>query len=202
MRLPLSPPTSLLATRSLLLLQDNDDDQQQENARVAWEYNSATATVAAAAVDSVDDFMENNNSNVVDSLRADDVEEFRLPIGSLKRSLRELTRGRNGNVGATEEVIVPVKKVKLPRSYTIEPADINTDPATWTVQEVFEHVSREANIAHHATWLRNEKVDGRALLLLNLSTLMKHLKLPHKALLPLAHHLCKLKMAHLLSRET
>ena len=93
------------------------------------------------------------------------------------------------------------KKARFSRSHAIEPAEVSTDPLRWDVDDVFNYVSHQANIAHHATWLRNECVDGRALLLLNLSTLHVQLALPHRALLPLAHHLCKLKMAHLILRE-
>ncbi|XP_018026814.1 uncharacterized protein LOC108682198 [Hyalella azteca] len=101
----------------------------------------------------------------------------------------------------SDSVEQPLKKRKLNRSFAIPPARVSSDPLSWSEGEVYDYVSNEATISHHASWLRQEKIDGMALMLLNLSTLVDQMQLPHGAVLPLAHHLCRLKMAHLLLRN-
>lgn len=82
--------------------------------------------------------------------------------------------------------------------YGLEAADLASDPLEWSVEDVERYVASQPAIGHHAVRLREQEVDGRALLLLNLPSLVHHLRLPHGAAVALAQHICKVKMAHFL----
>lgn len=155
---------------------EEDDDDGDDDATPAAEWGDE------GVVDPCED--EVDTSWLRSSIRSGD--------GSLKRARNENSR--------TDAVEVASKKRKVNRTWAIPPAEVVNDPLMWTVTDVYEYVSKDPSVCHHASWLRRERVDGRALLLLNLTTLVYHLQLPHRALLPLAHLLCRLKMAHLLKR--
>ncbi|KAK3889154.1 hypothetical protein Pcinc_006730 [Petrolisthes cinctipes] len=78
----------------------------------------------------------------------------------------------------------------------LEPATVTSDPLDWTVNDVEQYVTGQPAISHHAVKLKEEEVDGRAFLLLNLPTLVQHLGLPHSSAVALAQHICRVKLAH------
>lgn len=78
----------------------------------------------------------------------------------------------------------------------LEPADVQSDPLLWTVDDVEHYVVSQPTISHHAPKLKDQQVDGRAFLLLNLPTLIHHLSLPRCAAVSLAQHVCRVKLAH------
>ncbi|KAG7176228.1 scm-like with four MBT domains protein 1 [Homarus americanus] len=80
----------------------------------------------------------------------------------------------------------------------LEPATVTSDPLEWTVHDVEQYVASQPAICHHAVRLREQEVDGRAFLLLNLPTLVHHLGLPHSSAVALAQHICRVKLAHFL----
>lgn len=80
----------------------------------------------------------------------------------------------------------------------LEPATVRSDPLEWTVHDVEQYVAGQPAICHHAVKLRQQEVDGRAFLLLNLPTLVQHLGLPHSSAVALAQHICRVKLAHFL----
>lgn len=79
-----------------------------------------------------------------------------------------------------------------------EPANVTSDPLDWTVHDVEQYVASQPAICHHAVRLREQEIDGRAFLLLNLPTLVQHLGLPHSSAVALAQHICRVKLAHFL----
>ncbi|XP_071546771.1 scm-like with four MBT domains protein 2 [Panulirus ornatus] len=80
----------------------------------------------------------------------------------------------------------------------LEPATVTSDPLEWTVHDVEQYVASQPAICHHAVRLREQEIDGRAFLLLNLPTLVQHLGLPHSSAVALAQHICRVKLAHFL----
>lgn len=78
----------------------------------------------------------------------------------------------------------------------LEPATVTSDPLDWTVNDVEQYVTGQPAISHHAVKLKEQEVDGRAFLLLNLPTLVQHLGLPHSSAVALAQHICRVKLAH------
>lgn len=80
----------------------------------------------------------------------------------------------------------------------LEPASVTSDPLDWTVHDVEQYVASQPAICHHAVRLREQEIDGRAFLLLNLPTLVQHLGLPHSSAVALAQHICRVKLAHFL----
>ncbi|XP_053634164.1 scm-like with four MBT domains protein 2 [Cherax quadricarinatus] len=80
----------------------------------------------------------------------------------------------------------------------LEPASVTSDPLEWTVHDVEQYVASQSAICHHAVRLREQEIDGRAFLLLNLPTLVQHLGLPHSSAVALAQHICRVKLAHFL----
>ena len=78
----------------------------------------------------------------------------------------------------------------------MKPAVVNSDPLHWTIHDVEQYVLSQPSISHHAVKLKEQEVDGRALLLLNLPSLVHHLDLPHSSAVILAQHICKVKLAH------
>ena len=88
------------------------------------------------------------------------------------------------------------KKPKLDLNYYFPPAKVDTDPLFWSVDDVEKYVLSQPLISHHAVLLREQEVDGKALLLLNLPTLVHYFNLPHSSAVVLAQHICKVKLAH------
>lgn len=80
--------------------------------------------------------------------------------------------------------------------YGLETAQVDSDPLGWSIDDVERYVSSQPDISHHAVKLKEQEVDGRALLLLNLPSLIHHMGLPHSVAVILAQHICKVKMAH------
>ena len=89
-----------------------------------------------------------------------------------------------------ETVSPPISvKPKLKRLGAIIPADVSSDPLLWSVEEVFEYISKQPSVSHHAGWLKSECIDGHALLLLDLYSLLTFSRQPHASILPLTHEL-------------
>ena len=89
------------------------------------------------------------------------------------------------------------KRTEYPDTNTgLEPAAVTSDPLQWSVRDVEVYVSSQPAICHHAVRLREQEVDGRAFLLLNLPTLVQNLGLPHSSAVSLAQHICRVKLAH------
>ena len=80
----------------------------------------------------------------------------------------------------------------------LEPAAVTSDPLEWTIHDVEQYITSQPAISHHAVKLKEQDVDGRALLLMNLPTLIHHLGLPHSSAVTLAQYICKVKLAHFL----
>ncbi|KAG0726743.1 Scm-like with four MBT domains protein 2 [Chionoecetes opilio] len=113
--------------------------------------------------------------------------------------------GASGSLGCREEGTERREQMKRGRktefpdaSSGLEPASVQSDPLEWTVHDVEQYVAGQPAICHHAVKLRQQEVDGRALLLLNLPTLVQHLGLPHSSAVALAQHICRVKLAHFL----
>lgn len=113
--------------------------------------------------------------------------------------------GASGNLGFREEGAERREPMKRSRksefsdtSSGLEPASVRSDPLEWTVHDVEQYVAGQPAICHHAVKLRQQEVDGRAFLLLNLPTLVQHLGLPHSSAVALAQHICRVKLAHFL----
>ncbi|XP_066941357.1 scm-like with four MBT domains protein 2 isoform X1 [Macrobrachium rosenbergii] len=109
------------------------------------------------------------------------------------------------NISGSEEGIASFRE-ELPQkrrrteypdaSPGLEPAAVTSDPLQWTVKDVEVYVASQPAICHHAVRLREQEVDGRAFLLLNLPTLVQNLGLPHSSAVSLAQHICRVKLAH------
>lgn len=113
--------------------------------------------------------------------------------------------GASGNLGYREDGTERREPMKRGRksefpdtSSGLEPASVRSDPLEWTVHDVEQYVAGQPAICHHAVKLRQQEVDGRAFLLLNLPTLVQHLGLPHSSAVALAQHICRVKLAHFL----
>ncbi|CAL4101522.1 unnamed protein product, partial [Meganyctiphanes norvegica] len=104
-------------------------------------------------------------------------------------SLRMRSSNDSGNVGST-------RSGGSESSGRLKPADVQSDPLLWTVDDVEHYVVSQPTISHHAPKLKDQQVDGRAFLLLNLPTLIHHLSLPHSSAVALAQHVCRVKLAH------
>lgn len=123
----------------------------------------------------------------------------------MKARQKRKFEGQDGASGCREECTERREPMKRGRksefpdtSSGLEPATVRSDPLEWTVHDVEQYVAGQPAICHHAVKLRQQEVDGRAFLLLNLPTLVQHLGLPHSSAVALAQHICRVKLAHFL----
>lgn len=117
----------------------------------------------------------------------------------------EMREGSSSASSCKEELLERKEQMKRSRrgdypdtTSGLEPASVTSDPLDWTVHDVEQYVASQPAICHHAVRLREQEVDGRAFLLLNLPTLVQHLGLPHSSAVALAQHICRVKLAHFL----
>lgn len=133
---------------------------------------------------------------------------IKLPDYANQLKMRHVKRkfeGGEGSSSASSCREEPLDRMKRGRKSEypdgnsgLEPASVTSDPLEWTVHDVEQYVASQPAICHHAVRLREQEVDGRAFLLLNLPTLVQHLGLPHSSAVALAQHVCRVKLAHFL----
>lgn len=131
--------------------------------------------------------------------------EYNTQMKARQKRKFEGQDGPSGSLGCREEGTERREQIKRGRktefpdtSSGLEPASVRSDPLEWTVHDVEQYVAGQPAICHHAVKLRQQEIDGRAFLLLNLPTLVQHLGLPHSSAVALAQHICRVKLAHFL----